>query len=70
MLREKLKGRLRVYEWMYILKNVCVCVRARVHVCAFMRVCVCVCFFPINIFILCKILFMVDSVSKVINIVP
>jgi len=57
MLRETLKGRLRVYEWMYILYNLCVCV------------CVCVCVFPINIFILCKILFMVDSVSKVINIV-
>jgi hypothetical protein len=50
--RETLKGRPRVYEWMYILYNLCMCV------------------FPINTFIRCKILFMADSVSKVINIVP
>jgi len=42
-----------VYEWMYILHNLCMCV--------------CV---SNQYFHTCKILFMADSVSKVMNVVP
>ena len=58
--RETLKGRPRVYERMYILYNISLSLSLSLSVF----------FFPPNqYFHTCKILFMADSVSKVINVV-